>query len=465
MTSRSAPGRELMRGDLSGRRPRGRLPGRRRPKGNRALVVPGGLLLTSRVSPNDSASFDQDVVVIGAGAAGFFAATAAAEKKKRTLLIEKNAKPGVKILASGGSKCNVTSTLPIDRLGKWFGVRAERFLRHSLHTLPPDAVRQILAEEGVPTDAMPFEKVFPQSGRALDVLQAFSKRARHAGVQITTDEGVIGLVPRKTGGFDITTSKRKIRAEKVIVTTGGKSYPKSGTTGDGYGWLEKLGHTIHTPRPALVPLVVDLEWVRSLTGIDAENALVQARDARGKIIFERRRPVLFTHRGLSGPGPMDVSRYLNDDPAATLVIDWMPDVPLEALEAHLVDQRIGYAMILATLPGELPRRLALALMKHAGVPGDQSIAHLRKEERRRLVDALKRCVIPVVGDEGFDKAEVTAGGVALDEVDPRTMASRKVPGLHIAGEILDVDGPIGGFNFQAAFSTGHVAGLAAAAES
>lgn len=400
--------------------------------------------------------------MIGAGAAGLFAATAAAERGHRVLLLEKQKKPGVKILASGGTKCNVTSTLPIDRLAKCFGRRAERFLKHGLFELSPFGVRKLLEEEGVPTKTYPMEKVFPESGKASDVLDAFLRRAERAGVKMACGEPVMDVetIDDGTGLLRVRTNLRTLATKRLIVTSGGKSYPKTGTTGDGYRWLEKLGHTIVAPRPALCPLVVDLPWVRSLTGIAAEDAIVRAVSPKSKVLFERRRPVLFTHRGLSGPGPMDVSKFVTGlEPEAELVIDWLPKIDMETIDKTLQNPRQGAMLVFSSMPGDLPKRLIRGLFEHANVPTDRTIAQLKRDERVRLATALKACKIPVKGDEGWDKAEVTAGGVELDEVDPRTMQSRKTPGLFIAGEILDLDGPIGGFNFQAAFSTGRCAGI------
>ena len=254
-----------------------------------------------------AAQSDYQVIVIGAGAAGLFAATEAARAGARTLLLEKNRQAGVKILASGGTRCNVTSTLPIRELGLLFGKRQERFLRHGLHLCNPGRVRQLLADEGVATDDFPLQKVFPRSGRAADVLHALLRRLARSGAELALEEPVLDLEKRSAGGFNVRLSQRCLVAERVVVTSGGMSFPKTGCTGDGYPWLRKLGHKIGELRPALVPLVVEAPWVRQLTGIAVENVTVSALDAKGKKIFSRRRPLLFTHRGLSGPGPMDIS--------------------------------------------------------------------------------------------------------------------------------------------------------------
>jgi predicted Rossmann fold flavoprotein len=410
-----------------------------------------------------SADFDHDLIVIGAGAAGLFVAAEAAEAGQRVLLLEKNRRPGVKILASGGSKCNVTSTLPLRELGLWFGKREERFLRPGLHAFGPDDVRNLLAEGGVATTEMPFEKVFPDGGRAVDVLRVFMDRLEASGAALALETPARDLQVRDGGGFIIRTDTEDLRARRVAVCSGGSSYPKTGCTGDGYAWMRALGHTVRTPRPSLVPLVVEADWLRALTGIAVPDAVVRACAPSGKKLFERQRPVLFTHRGLSGPGPMDASRYVNENPEEMghLVIDWWPDMDEERLKRDML-AAAGSVRVLNQIPEAFPRRLRAAFMHIAGIPLHRKSSELRRNERLALLRTLKNCPIPIDGDEGFPKAEVTAGGVSLDEVNPKTMESRRVPGLFLAGEILDLDGPIGGFNFQAAFSTGTIAGRAAA---
>jgi predicted Rossmann fold flavoprotein len=402
-----------------------------------------------------------DVVVLGGGAAALWAAGTAAARGRRVLLLEKNRRVGVKILASGGGHCNLTTTLPPAATLDAFGPAGGRFLKPSLRRLTPLALREAFHALGVATREGELEKVWPVSGRARDVLDALVDRAVAAGATVRAGTAVLGLL-RRGEGFTVRTADGDVEAPRVIVAVGGKSYPKTGTTGDGYAWMEGLGHTVTRCVPALAPLVVEEAWVRALAGVDLQDArVVASRD--GKTLSDRRRPLLFTHTGLSGPGPMDVSRWFELLPPwgkPSLFVDFVPAAGEDDVRAAL-DRAAAAdpaARIAKSLPGSLPARLAESLCAAAEVPPDRRAGEVSRDRRHALVQALKRCAIPVAGTRGFDFAEVTAGGVALEEVDPGTMESRIVPGLFVAGEILDVDGPIGGFNFQAAFSTGETAG-------
>jgi predicted Rossmann fold flavoprotein len=263
--------------------------------------------------------------------------------------------------------------------------------------------------------------------------------------------------------FPITTNRRELTTEKVIITVGGQSYPGSGTTGDGYAWAATFGHTIVSPRPALVPLVAEEPWVRALSGVtipDVELKLSNSGNPRP--LDSRRGSVLFTHFGLSGPAVLDISRAFTAlaTPTADLSCDFVPMVPAEKFEEQIrrAANADGKQHVVNFLAEFLPRRLAESLLERANIPHESRLGEFSKANRALLIKAIKSTAIPITGTRGFAKAEVTAGGVALDQVDSRTMQSKLVPGLYFAGEILDLDGPIGGYNFQAAFSTGVLAG-------
>jgi predicted Rossmann fold flavoprotein len=410
-----------------------------------------------------------DVVVIGAGAAGLLAAATAAGRGRRTLLLEKNRRPGVKILMSGGTRCNLTQNTD-----KWGIVRAYgkqgNFLHSALAVLDPAGLVKLVEDEGVPTKIEETGKIFPISNRATDVLDAFLKILSRSGADLATNEPATRIEPDASGGFRVTTSRRTLAAEKLIITVGGQSYPGSGTSGDGYGWARELGHTIEPPRPALVPLTTGEQWVRGLSGVTIPDASVRlilsGNDAqpKSKPLDERRGSLLFTHFGLSGPVILDISRSytaLAEGTTAQLVCDFLPASSAEQLDESLRSSAAadGKRQVAGILAERLPRRLVEALLAQSGLAVELRGAELSKAARQKIVAAIKAMPIPIAGTRGFAKAEVTAGGVLLAEVDSRTMESKLVPGLYFAGEILDLDGPIGGYNFQAAFSTGMLAGL------
>jgi hypothetical protein len=423
-----------------------------------------------------------DVIVVGAGAAGLVAAAEAASRGRRTLLIEKNRRPGVKILMSGGTRCNLTHATD-----KWGIIRAYgdqgNFLHSALAALSPTDLVKLIEDEGVPTKVEETGKIFPVSNRATDVLDALVRRLARSGAELATSEPVTQF-QQQHDGFRVVTSQRDLVASKLIVTVGGQSYPGSGTTGDGYAWAAALGHTIIPPRPALVPLTTSDSWVRDLSGITVPDVSVQLFARKGeapaepmsdqaqqelrppklsKPLDQRRGSLLFTHFGLSGPVVLDVSRSftaLTNPAGAQLVCDFLPDIPAERINDELRQSAAidGKRLVSNLLADRLPKRLVEALLAAASLPTEQRAAEFSKQARAALVQAIKTTAIAITGTRGFAKAEVTAGGVALAEIDSRTMESKLVPGLFFAGEILDLDGPIGGYNFQAAFSTGVLAG-------
>lgn len=411
-------------------------------------------------------SFDWQVVVVGAGAAGLMAAERAAARGKRTLLLEKNRKAGVKILMSGGTRCNLTQNTDAAGIIAAYGPPG-RFLHSALARLDPRRLVELFNREGVATKVEPTGKVFPRSDKALDVLAALLRRLEASGCRLMLDNPLRELEVIE-GGFLLRAERGDITTEKLIVTTGGKSYPGCGTTGDAYAWLAALGHAIVPTRPALVPITTRAAWVPSLRGVTIPDVAVkvverQAAGRKAKPLAERRNSFLITHFGVSGPAALDVSRAVAGHPEPTrldLVCDFLPDASEEELDRRLRDAAAaaGKRQLQSVLPEQLPKRLATTLIELAELNPESRAAELSKEGRRRLARWVKRAVMPVQGTRGYKKAEVTAGGASLKDVDSSTMQSKLVPGLYLAGEVLDLDGPIGGYNFQAAFSTGRLAG-------
>jgi predicted Rossmann fold flavoprotein len=408
-----------------------------------------------------------DVIVVGAGAAGLWAAERAARAGRQVLLLEKTPRAGTKILASGGSRCNLTTTLGPDAAARLFGA-AERFLQPSLRALPPQAVRERFRALGVDTVEEPaLEKVFPASQRAVDVRDALLRAARAIGVALRTGAAVTAIA-RTGDGWSVAVGEQEYLCRNLVLSAGGASYPRTGCTGDGYPWLRALGLPVVEPVPALVPLRSAAPWVRELAGISLQRTEVRLLDAADRIVARRARPVLFTHTGLSGPGAMDLSAPVARGGVWTITLDLLPELAEGSLRAALVEasRRPGGPRLARIVGDALPARLLAAAVRQAGIDEANPPLHqLERARRNRLVDALKGLRVPISGVLGWDQAEVTAGGLALDAVDRRTLAVRDHPGLYVIGELLDLTGPIGGLNFQAAFSTAegaarHLAGTA-----
>lgn len=407
------------------------------------------------------AVFDYDAIICGAGAAGLMAAIHAAERGRRVLLLEKGKKAGVKVLMSGGTRCNITHHCDTRGIVAAFGPNG-KFLHSALAGFTPQQVVEFFHAEGVATKVEDTGKIFPVSDRALDVLNALLRRLSRSGAQLALVEPAVDLEAITTGGFRVITSRRQITCENVLVTTGGLSYPGCGTTGDGYAFARKFGHTIVATRPALVPLATQPAWVPELKGITVPKAGLKVTDGGAKPLTARSGSVLFAHFGLTGPAPLDVSRAVSGHPEPaklSLEVDFLPDTPEQQYEQFLQHETAanGKKQLAVVMADRLPRRLCDQMLTLAGLPEARTAAALSKDDRRKLVALAKRMPIPLKGTLGYEKAEVTAGGVSLDEVDSRTMQSKRQPGLFFAGEVLDLDGWIGGYNFQSAWSTGRLA--------
>ncbi|QEL16889.1 BaiN/RdsA family NAD(P)/FAD-dependent oxidoreductase [Limnoglobus roseus] len=409
----------------------------------------------------DPAAFDFDVIVLGAGAAGLMAAIHAAERGRRVLLLEKGKKPGVKILMSGGTRCNITHDCDNRGIVEAFGPNG-KFLHSALANFGVRDTINFFEAEGVATKVEDTGKIFPVSDRALDVLNALLRRLGRTTVKLTLNEPARDVVPLPEGGFRVVTDQRSPTCQHVVVTTGGLSFPGCGTTGDGYGFTKKFGHTIVPTRPALVPVTVQPTWIKELQGVTLPHIGLKVLD-ENKSLTARRGSTLFAHFGLTGPAPLDVSRAISGHATPTklmLEVDLLPKVTEQAFDEFLRTQTAanGKQLLAGVMSEMLTRRVCDQLLQLSELPLDRRAAALSKVDRLKLVAAVKRLRLPVRGTLGYEKAEVTAGGVSLDEVDSRTMQSKRQPGLFLAGELLDLDGWIGGYNFQSAWSTGWLAG-------
>jgi predicted Rossmann fold flavoprotein len=404
------------------------------------------------------------VVVAGAGAAGLMAAITAARAGASVTVLDGARTLGAKILVSGGGRCNVTHHA-VDETA--FAGSSPAAIRKVLRRFGVKETVAFFAELGVALKREETGKLFPTTDRARTVLDALLRAARDAGVEIVHPWRVAG-VERAPRGFVVTSSDgRSLDADRVVLATGGKSIPKSGSDGGGYALATALGHSVtELVLPALVPLLLaDGHFLRGLSGL-AAPAVVEVRSGTGKRLAAMTGPVLCTHFGLSGPAILDISRHLlvarAADPAATLVLNWLPGMTASELDQRL--RTMGGGTVARVLQGEgqIPERLVRALCAEAGVDPQTAGYRLTRAHRVALARAACALTVPVVGDAGYDFAEVTAGGVPLVELDLKTMESRACPGLFLCGEILDVDGRIGGFNFQWAWASGFVAGTGAA---
>ena len=392
------------------------------------------------------------IVIAGAGAAGLTAAIFAAGQGRRVLLLERTRDGARKILVSGGGRCNVLpSRLEPER---FVTDSSPNTLRKILLSWPLAEQRRFFEEEvGIPL-ALEEEtgKLFPVSNRARDVRDGLVALAARRGVETRFDALVDDLAPRTHGGWSLRLRDgEEIAASAVIVATGGLSLPGTGSDGTGFEAVRRLGHTVHPTYPALTPLTADPPRHAHLAGISLTVTLTAgSRQTQGGF--------LFTHHGYSGPAVLDIS-HMAVRSRQPILVRWT------ALDDAAWDQKLreGHGSVTSLLRRELPDRLAEALIAEAGIDPALPLHQLRREDRRRLVDLLTRYPLPWTGDEGYRKAEVTGGGVALAEVHPRTLESRRHPGLFLCGEILDAFGPIGGHNFSWAWATGRAAGVGARA--
>lgn len=419
------------------------------------------------------------LIVIGAGAAGLLAAGRAAELGADVVLLEKTDEAGKKILVSGQGRCNVTNTAPLEEFLTAFG-RNGPFLRNAFHRFFRDELLALLRRYGVETQTERGGRIFPASNNAADVRDALLRYATRNGARIRYGSPVLGLLLNETGNIRGArlSGGEELAAAAIILTTGGASWTATGSTGDGYRMAQAVGHTLVPLRPALVPLTVaERDRAKILQGVSLRNVrctLLQQSPGGKEQPLPPPYPIpptgelLFTHFGVSGPLILTLSLAAVDalraGKSVTLSIDLKPGMTEEEVRQRLQREfeRSPKKLLPNLLRGWAPGKLAEALASFSGIPADRPAHTLRAEERETLVALFKDFRWQITGSLRLESGMVTAGGVALKEVDPLTFASRRAPGLYLAGEVLDLAADTGGYNLQAAFTGGYLAGEAAA---
>ncbi len=414
-----------------------------------------------------------DLLIVGGGAAGMMAAIQAAALGKKVLLLERNPRLGRKLLITGKGRCNVTNNCDLDTLMANIP-RNPRFLYSAFHSFGPADTMEFFESRGLPLKTERGNRVFPVSDRAADVAAVLEKGLRDPNVTVRTGRAAELLLEdgRVLGGR--CEDGTEYRAGAVLLATGGKSYPLTGSTGDGYALAEQAGHRIVPLAPSLIPVVTAEKDPREMQGLSLKNVTLTVT-RNGKPVFSELGELLFTHFGVSGPLVLSASAHMaGEAPEAQtegayasmlrgkdyrMAIDWKPGLTPEQLDKRLLRDfgKCQNKDIINSLGELLPRKSIPVMLRRAGIPFETKVNAMTREQRRSLLEALKGFELTPVGFRPIEEAIVTSGGVDVREVNPKTMESKKVSGLYFAGEVLDVDGYTGGFNLQIAFSTGYLA--------
>jgi len=406
-----------------------------------------------------------DVCIIGAGPAGLFASIFSAQAGAKTIVVERNSTACRKLLRTGRSRCNLTHTGSVEDFVRLYGPFG-RFLRHSLYEFSADDLRQYFAQQGLQTKIEKDGCVFPVTDRAGDVAGVLVDHARKLSVRFLYGREVQSI-ERNQDGFVVLADKEKISSQRVIIATGGVTWPFTGSTGDGYKFAKAFGHTVVGPKASLAPLVTAQTWPGQLSGVGIPDVVIKAKVGNRKVCTSG--PILFTGNGIGGPAVLELSRLVTDFlPDYTnpikVTIDMLPEYKLEQLDKEIISlcsqhPKKDLAGVLARF---LPKSLILNLCKQVNLPTTITAGKLLKSQRMQLVRMFKGLPLSIVATCPIAEATVTRGGICINEINPKTTESSLCPGLFYAGEVINVDGPCGGFNLQIAFSTGHLAGKMAA---
>lgn len=407
------------------------------------------------------------IIVVGGGAAGMMAAVTAASLGAGVTLVERNPKVGRKLYITGKGRCNVTNDCGAEEVLR-NTPRNGRFLYSAMDRFPPEQVKAFFERLGVPLKTERGNRVFPVSDKASDIIDALYGELRRR--RVTVEHGRALEVQAEGGRVSGVRMEdgRTLSGNRVILATGGVSYPLTGSTGDGYAMAQALGHTLIPARGSLVPLVARGDFCPRMQGLALKNVAIKVRNQKKKVVYEEFGELLFTHFGLSGPLILSASAHMRDfeKNQYTVVIDLKPALDEGKLDARLLRDFEANANrdFQNMLTGLVPHAMAPVLCDYTGIPAEQKVHSVTRQQRRLLLEALKGFPVEIEGPRPVEEAIVTSGGVKVSEVNPSTMESKLASGLYFAGEILDVDAYTGGFNLQIAWATGRAAGEAAAEE-
>ena len=411
------------------------------------------------------------VVVIGGGPAGMMAAITAAENGNEVLVIEKMPSFGRKLLITGKGRCNITSSLYMSEFIKNTPGNG-RFLYSAFQNYTNTDIIEFLKKQGLEVKEERGNRIFPVTDKSLDVLKCFTKRIDELKIQYKLNTTVEKILIQNSEVTAVRTDKEKIKADKVILATGGKSYPLTGSTGDGYKIAKSLGHTITPIKPSLVPLeVYEKEECKKLQGLSLRNVGIKIVDVdKKKIIYEDFGEMIFTHFGISGPtilsGSAHLVRYKDIDyllrsKYINVNIDLKPALTEEQLDDRILRdfKEFKNKQFKNSLDKLLPQKMISMIIKLSGIDENKKVNEITKDERKKLIQLLKNFTVTIKGFRPVEEAIITCGGIDIKEINPKTMESKLIKGLYFAGEIIDVDSYTGGFNLQIAYSTGYTAGM------
>lgn len=402
---------------------------------------------------------NEEIAIIGAGPAGIIAAGIAGSRGKKVTLYEKNKFIGKKLFITGKGRCNITNASPIDVFFDNI-VTNKNFLYSSLYTFTNDDIINLLKDNGLTVKIERGNRVFPNSDKSSDVIKALTRFLNNNNVELKLNTD-ISDVRRQGDNFILTIDNKKFKYDKLIISTGGKSYPATGSTGDGYNFARMLGHTITKLSPSLVPIEIDAKWYKDLQGLSLKNVELSAFNHK-KLIHKEFGEMVFTHYGISGPIVLSMSNYLHGDyKKIILSLDLKPALSREKLNDRIIRDFDLYInkQIKNALYDLLPKKIIPWIISQSNIDPEKPVNQVTVEERNSLIDSVKAFNLKFKSFRPIEEAIITSGGVSTNEINPSTMESKLQSNLFFAGEIIDVDALTGGYNLQIAFSTGYLAGI------